>query len=60
MDVVDAIAGVEMMADADDASTPYVNESTTPKEDVVIEKIEIVTYTGHAPAGGALRGPDGD
>lgn len=46
MDVVDAIAGVEMMADADDASTPYINESTTPKEDVVIEKIEIVTYTG--------------
>lgn len=43
MDVVDAIAGVEMMAQKDDLSTE-VNESTTPKEDVIIEKIEIVEY----------------
>lgn len=32
-----------MMAQKDDLSTE-INESTTPKEDVIIEKIEIVEY----------------
>lgn len=37
------LPGVEMMAQKDDLSTE-INESTTPKEDVIIEKIEIVEY----------------
>lgn len=45
MDIVDAIATVDTIAKQDDKATADVDESTKPKEDVIIEKLEIVKYS---------------